>query len=108
MPLGREVGLRPSDIVLDGDPAPAREKGTAAPLFSAHVYCGHGRGRPSQLLLSSCLWPYIFSCCGFFFVFFISSPNLSGRRLDISKFYPQILSSEASFYIYGRPLTDTM
>jgi len=22
------------------------------PLFSAHVYCGHGR--PSQLLLSSC------------------------------------------------------
>ena len=28
------------------------ERGTAAPLFSAHVYCGHGR--PSQLLLSSC------------------------------------------------------
>ena len=27
------------------------ERGTAAPLFSAHVYCGHGR--PSQLLLSS-------------------------------------------------------
>jgi len=22
MPLGREVGLSPSDIVLDGDPAP--------------------------------------------------------------------------------------
>ena len=28
----------------------SREMGTAAPLFSAHVYCGHGR--PSQLLLS--------------------------------------------------------
>ena len=28
------------------------ERCTAAPLFSAHVYCGHGR--PSQLLLSSC------------------------------------------------------
>ena len=28
------------------------ERGTAAPLFSAHVYCGHGC--PSQLLLSSC------------------------------------------------------
>ena len=28
------------------------ERGTAAPLFLAHVYCGHGR--PSQLLLSSC------------------------------------------------------
>jgi len=31
----------------------SRKRGTAAPLFSAHVYCGHGR--PSQLLLSSCL-----------------------------------------------------
>jgi len=31
----------------------SRERGKAAPLFSAHVYCGHGR--PSQLLLSSCL-----------------------------------------------------
>jgi len=31
----------------------SRERGAAAPpLFSAHVYCGHGR--PSQLLLSSC------------------------------------------------------
>jgi len=30
----------------------SREKSTAAPLFSAHVYCGHGR--PFQLLLSSC------------------------------------------------------
>jgi len=30
----------------------SRERGTAAPLFSAHVCCGHGR--PSELLLSSC------------------------------------------------------
>jgi len=30
----------------------SRERGTAAPVFSAHVYCGHGR--PCQLLLSSC------------------------------------------------------
>jgi len=28
-------------------------KGHSSPLFSAHVYCGHGR--PSQLLLSSCI-----------------------------------------------------
>jgi len=42
---------RPSHIVLDGTQLP-RERGTAAPpLFSAHVYCGHGR--PSELLLSS-------------------------------------------------------
>ena len=31
----------------------SRERGTAAPLFSAHVYCGHSR--PSQLLLSFCV-----------------------------------------------------
>jgi len=30
----------------------SRKRGTAAPLFLAHVYCGYGR--PSQLLLSSC------------------------------------------------------
>jgi len=50
-PLGMEIDLGPGHIVLDGDPS-YRERGTAAPLFSAHVYCGHGR--PSQLLLSSC------------------------------------------------------
>jgi len=49
-PLGTEVDLGPSHIVLDGVPAPA--KGTTTPLLSDHVYCGHGR--PSQLLLSSC------------------------------------------------------
>jgi len=41
MPLGREVG--PGDIVLDGEPAsppPSKwGRGTAAPHFSAHVYC---------------------------------------------------------------------
>jgi len=31
MPLGTEVGLGPGDIVLDGDPATAVERGTAAP-----------------------------------------------------------------------------
>ena len=46
-----EVDLGADHMVLDGVPGP-RERGTAAPLFSAHVYCGHGR--PSQLLLSSC------------------------------------------------------
>jgi len=37
MPLDTEVGLGPGDIVLDGDPAPSTERGTAAPYFSAHV-----------------------------------------------------------------------
>ena len=49
--LGAEVDLDPVHIVLDGV-AVLRERGTGAPLFSAHVYCGYGR--PSQLLLSSC------------------------------------------------------
>ena len=40
MPLGRKVDLDPSDIVLDGDPAPLVKKGTEPPQFSAHVYCG--------------------------------------------------------------------
>jgi len=33
MPLGREVGLSPSDIVLDGDPAPPPQKGVEPPIF---------------------------------------------------------------------------
>jgi len=40
--LGMEVDLSPSDIVLNGDPAPPPPKGAQQPpLFSAHVYCGH-------------------------------------------------------------------
>jgi len=51
-PLGTEVDLGSGHIVLEGIPA-LRERGTAAPpVFSPHVYCGHGR--PSWLLLSSC------------------------------------------------------
>jgi len=38
MPLGMEVGLGPSDIVLDGDPTPPSKKGHSSPHFSAHVY----------------------------------------------------------------------
>ena len=39
--------------VIDGDPAPPRERGTAAPSFRPISIVG-GHGRPSQLLLSSC------------------------------------------------------
>jgi len=41
-----EVDLGPGHIVLAGVPA-LHERGTTAPLFSAHSYCGHGH--PSQL-----------------------------------------------------------
>jgi len=41
--LGTEVDLGPGHIVLDGVPA-LRKTGTEPPpIFSAHVYCGHGR-----------------------------------------------------------------
>jgi len=50
-PLGTEVDLGPGHFILDGFLA-IGERGIAAPLVSAHTYCGHGR--PSQLLLSSC------------------------------------------------------
>ena len=40
IPLGTEIGFSPGNIVLSGDQAPSRmERGTAAPHFSAHVYC---------------------------------------------------------------------
>jgi len=40
-----EVGLSPSDFVLDGDPAPLQKGGRArAPQFSAHFYCGQTAG----------------------------------------------------------------
>ena len=33
MPLGMEVGLSPSDFVLDGDPAPLPQKRAECPNF---------------------------------------------------------------------------
>jgi len=44
MPLGREIGLGPRGIVLDGDPAPLPRKGAQLPQFSALVYCGQMAG----------------------------------------------------------------
>jgi len=50
-PLGTEGSRpRPRPHCTRRGPS-SRERGTAGPLFSAHVYCGHGR--PSQLLLST-------------------------------------------------------
>jgi len=70
--LGTEVDLGPGHNGLDWDPAPS-----ATPLFSAHVYCGHGR--PSQLLLSSCY----FGCVRFSF-FSSMSKNISEMTYVVS------------------------
>jgi len=57
MPLGMEVGLGPGHVVLDGDPAPL-ERGTAAsPLFGPALLWPNGR--PSQQLLSSCIFCHL-------------------------------------------------
>ena len=40
MPLGTEVDLGPGHTLLDGDALPSPKRGTAAPLFSAHICCG--------------------------------------------------------------------
>ena len=58
MKLGMQVGFGPGNIVLDGDPAPPTERGTAARHFrnlraqalpasiqsAAHVYCNRTAG----------------------------------------------------------------
>jgi len=43
MKLGMEVGLGPGHSVLDGDPAPLHQRGTAS-QFSANVCCGQTAG----------------------------------------------------------------
>ena len=45
---------RPRPHCIRRGPSSARKGHSSPPIFSAHVYCGHGR--PSQLLLSSCTW----------------------------------------------------
>jgi len=40
MKLGMQVGLGPGHIVLDGDPAPPPQRGTAPAQFLAHICCG--------------------------------------------------------------------
>ena len=43
MPLGREVGLGPSDFALDGTQPSAPKRGQS-PQFLAQVYCGQTAG----------------------------------------------------------------
>ena len=48
MPLDREVGLVPGDIVLDGDQLPSRKGARQLPLFGPCLLWPNGR--PSQQL----------------------------------------------------------
>jgi len=54
MKLSKQVGIGPGDFVLDGNPAPRPPKrGTTSPIFGPCL--SWRNGRPSQLLLSSCI-----------------------------------------------------
>jgi len=69
MPRGTQIGLGLIDIVLDGDPAPPTQRGTAAlPNFSAHAYCGQTAAwirmpRGMQIGVYALLGEAIFSAC---------------------------------------------
>jgi len=61
MPFGREVGLGPGDIVLDGDPAPPPQKGHTPNFWSMSdvaKWLDESRcylvGREASALVTSC------------------------------------------------------
>jgi len=92
-PLGTDVDLGASHIVLDGVPALCRRGTAAPPLFSADVYCGYGR--PSQLLLSS--YPLVSSPD------FHASPNSSSRESCCVSFLANVNSRSRSLYAIAHP-----
>jgi len=44
MKLGMQVGLGPGHVVLDGNPPPPLQRGTAPTQFLAHTCCGQIAG----------------------------------------------------------------
>jgi len=73
---GIDLGLGPGDIVLDfrhGDPAPPRKRVQEGPHFSAHFALARS---PISVTAELLLWPP--------YLFLLSSPNLSRRRLDVA------------------------
>jgi len=54
MRLDTQVGLGPGHTVLDGDPAPPPPNGHSHPIFGPRLLWPNGR--PSQLLLITCLF----------------------------------------------------
>jgi len=63
MPLGTEVGIGPSHIVLDGDPAPSPQMGTAAPSFRPMSIVAN-RSLISGTAEHLIAFGYLFSTCG--------------------------------------------
>ena len=85
---------RPRPHCVRRGPSCPRKRGTAAPsLFSAIVYCGHGRA--SQLTAELMLWSLygigqtiiVLSCAFFFFLLFFL----------LSYFFPRLISAVADW-----------
>ena len=75
MPLSMGIGLDPGHIVLDGDLATPQKGGTAAWISGRCLLWPNGR--PSQLLLSTCLWLMSVPCVLF------SALTLFGDRKSV-------------------------
>jgi len=56
MPLGKEVGLGPGHIVLDGDPVGDAAPHSSPSPLSSHAYCGQ-----TVAHLSNC-WGLVWNC----------------------------------------------
>jgi len=97
MPFGMAVDLGPVHIVLGGDPA--------SPSFRPmSFYCCHGR--PSQLLLSSCLHP-CYSHSNFvkwhfiLIIFWTAGNNEFGTKWQQNCLFMVALCSRADHYIFA-------
>jgi len=63
MPLRMEVGFGPGHMVLDGNPAPPTKK-TQPPIFCPCLLWPNGR--PSELLLNTCLTLTLYGVARFY------------------------------------------
>ena len=87
MQLGMEVGLSPSDIVLDGDPAPLSTKREQSPQFSAHGYYG----QMAAWMICHLAWRYVSAQATMCYRWGPSSPPRKGRSSPPPLFGPCLL-----------------
>jgi len=97
-PLGTEVYLGQGHIVLNGGPSPPAKGAQHPPLFSAHVYCGHGP--PSQVLLSS-----FYRYCILYLVLYVVLSVLYFKAFSFYSCYDTIRYDTVD-YINVRPKAD--
>ena len=101
------IDLGPGHCIRRGPSYP--RKGHSTSLFSAHVYCGHGR--PSQLLLSSCLY-FLFKAVSRTFINrHLDTPRCSYLKLAIlcrNNKGRRVTQNSTTLPVFGRPLQITV